>query len=118
MRALKALVIGMGVLIVLVMGVMAYGLTKKASDPDFSFFDFARQPAAAGPDTAANTRAGAPFGDVMVPLAPGCRVEDMRPDGNRLFLRVGPADGACQQIVVIDLASGKILGNVKVWNAK
>ncbi|WP_316979801.1 hypothetical protein [Shumkonia mesophila] len=112
MHALKALVIGMGVLIALVMGVMAYGLMKKASDPDFTFFDFARPPAAA------DIRPGAAFGDVLVPLGPGCRIEDMKPDGNRLFLRVGPADGACQQIVVIDLASGKIMGNVKVWNAK
>ena len=118
MRALKALVIGMGVLIALVMGVMAYGLMKKASDPDFTFFDFARQPVEAAPDVAAEIRPGAPFGDILLPLGPGCRIEDMRPDGGRLFLRVGPDDGACQQIVVIDLASGKIMGNVKVWNAK
>ena len=118
MHALKALVIGMGVLIALVMGVMAYGLMKKASDPDFTFFDFARRPAAAAPGAVADIRPGAAFGDVLVPLGPGCRIEDMKPDGNRLFLRVGPADGACQQIVVIDLASGKIMGNVKVWNAK
>lgn len=118
MRALKALVIGMGVLIALVMGVMAYGLMKKASNPDFTFFDFARQPVAAAPAAVADIRPGAPFGDVLLPLGPGCRIEDMRPDGGRLFLRVGPADGACQQIVVIDLASGKIMGNVKVWNAK
>lgn len=118
MRALKTLVIGMGVLIALVMGVMAYGLMKKASNPDFTFFDFARQPAAAMPDAVADIRPGVPFGDVMLALAPGCRIEDMQPDGGRLFLRVGPADGTCQQIVVIDLASGKIMGNVKVWNAK
>ncbi len=115
MRALKALVIGMGVLIALVMGVMAYGLMKKASDPDFTFFDFARKPAAASATVATTATA---FGDIMLPLAPGCRIEDMRPDGGRLFLRIGPADGACQQIVVIDLASGKVMGNVKVWNAK
>jgi hypothetical protein len=118
MRALKALVIGMGVLIALVMGVMAYGLMKKASDPDFTFFDFARRPTAAAPDAIAEIRPGAPFGDVMLPLAPGCRIEDMQPDGNRLFLRIGPAEEGCQQIVVVDLASGKIMGNVKVWNAK
>ncbi|MDX9859764.1 MAG: hypothetical protein RBS99_02495 [Rhodospirillales bacterium] len=118
MRALKALVIGMGVLIALVMGVMAYGLMKKASDPDFTFFDFARQPAPAVPEAVAAGNPPAPFGDVLLPLGPGCRIEDMRPDGGRLFLRIGPADGVCPQIVVIDLGSGKVLGNVKVWNAK
>lgn len=114
MRALKALVIGMAVLIVLVMGLMAYGLTKKASDPDFTFFDFAGEAAPA----AAESAPSAPFGDILLPLPPGCRIEDMRPDGGRLFLRVGPPEGACPRIVVIDLSTGKVLGNVKVWSAK
>jgi hypothetical protein len=118
MGALKGLVIGMGVLIVLVMGVIAYGLTRKAADPDFTFFDFAGKTTAAAPAAVAAGGPSTPFGDVMLPLAPGCRIEDMRPDGGRLFLRVGPAEGACPQVVVIDLASGKVLGNVKVWSAK
>jgi len=114
MRALKALVIGMAVLIVLVMGLMAYGLTKKASDPDFTFFDVAGNKAPAATVEHATL---APFGDVVLPLAPGCRIEDMRPDGGRLFLRVGPDEGTCPRIVVIDLSTGKVLGNVKVWSA-
>jgi hypothetical protein len=122
MRALKTLVVIMGVLIVLVSGFLVYGLMQRSSDPNFSFFGKAQPKAAAtsGPAVplATDSAAGlAPFGDVTVRLPAGCTVEDMKPDGGRLFVRVGPASGACSQIVVVDLASGKVLGNVKFWNA-
>ena len=115
MHSLKALVIVMGVLIATVSGLLVYGLAQRSSDPAFSFFGTATAPAA---PAAAETPSGtAPFGDVTVRLPAGCQVEDMRPDGGRLFLRVGPAAGACAQIVVIELATGRVLGNVKFWNA-
>lgn len=124
MRSLKALVVVMGILIALVSGLLVYGLMQRSTDPNFSFF--AKAPSAtvspAAPATpsaplATNPVSGSvPFGDVTVRLPAGCTIEDMRPDGGRLFVRVGPA-GACTQIVVVDLASGKVLGNVKFWNA-
>lgn len=118
MRALKGLVIGMGVFIILGTSLLVYGLVQKASNPDFSFFGPAKTPAAQAAAPAGVVPSGtAPFGDVTVRLPAGCTVEDMKPDGGRLFVRVGPAAGACSRIVVIELAGGKVLGNVNFWNA-
>ncbi len=115
MQALKGLVIGMGVLIVIVTIFLVYGLIQKGSDPDFSFFGLKGDaaPTARQADAAPTLR---PFGDITVPLASGCRVEDMRPENGRLFVRIGP-EGSCARIVAIDLASGKVLGNVTFWTA-
>ena len=110
MQALKGLVMGMGVLIVIGMILLVYGLIQKASDPDFTFFGNSG-PAAV--EKGAETASPA-FGDVVVPLAAGCEAIDMRAERNRLFVRIGPA-GACARIVAIDLTSGKILGNVTFW---
>jgi hypothetical protein len=110
MQALKSLVIGMGILIVIGLALLVYGLFQRASDPDFTFFGESGQAApeieAPGPSTA--------FGDIVVPLAPGCEVVDMRAEENRLLVRIGPA-GSCARIVAIDMTSGKILGNVTFW---
>lgn len=121
MRSLKALVVVMGILIVAVSGLLVYGLVQRSSDPGFSFFGTAKAPAApaAQPTPVQPTAPAvlAPFGDITVRLPAGCQVEDMKPDGGRLFLRVGPAGGACAQVIAVDLASGRVLGNVKFWNA-
>jgi hypothetical protein len=118
MRSLKGLVIAMGVFIILGTGLLVYGLVQRASDPGFSFFGKAPAPAAQPATIAGSGPAGAtPFGDVTVRLPAGCEVVDMKPDGDRLFVRVGPAAGACSQIVVVELASGRVLGNVKFWSA-
>ncbi|MBT3359127.1 MAG: hypothetical protein HN403_05815 [Rhodospirillales bacterium] len=109
MQALKSLVIGMGLLIVVGMVLLVYGLIQRSSDPEFSFFGLKDDPT----ETA---EPGKPFGDITVKLAEGCRVEDMRPDDGTLFVRVGPA-GSCARIIAIDLASGKTLGNVNFWTA-
>lgn len=113
MQGLKALVIGMGILVVMGMIVLVYGLVQKASDPDFSFFDTAEKTEAPVPGKAA----AAPFGDISLRLPAGCRVEGMEPDGGTLFVLVGP-EGPCTQIIALELASGRVLGNVKFWNSK
>lgn len=113
MQGLKALVIGLGVLIVAGMIILVYGLVQKASDPDFSLFGKAENTEAPASDKIVP----APFGDISVRLPAGCRVEGMEPDGGTLFIRVGP-EGSCTQIIAIELASGRVLGNVKFWNAK
>lgn len=113
MQGLKALVIGMGVLIVFGMIVLVYGLMQKASDPDFSFFGKAEKAAPAPSEKIAAT----PFGDISVRLPAGCRVENMQPDDGKLFVLVGP-EGPCTQIIAIELATGRFLGNVKFWNSK
>ena len=115
MQGLKALVIGMGVLIVVGMIILVYGLVQKASDPEFSFFGKAEKAETAAP--VSDKTGPVPFGDISVRLPAGCRVEGMEPDGGTLYVLVGP-EGSCTQVIAIELASGRVLGNVKFWNAK
>ena len=117
MQALKSLVIGMGLLIVVGTILIVYGLIQRSSDPEFSFFGLKGDDA----PTTRTVQADAdtilrPFGDITVPLASGCRIEDMRPDDGQLFVRVGP-EGSCARIIAIELSSGKVLGNVTFWTA-
>lgn len=114
MQALKGLVIGMGSLIVVGMVTLVYGLVQKASNPDFSFFGDSAETAAPIP---ARASAMPPFGDISVRLPDGCRVENIQPEDGRLFILVGP-DGPCSHVVAIELATGRVLGNVKFWNEK
>ncbi len=95
MRGLKTLVVGLGMLVVIGMGILAWGIYRKATDPDFRPFS---QPAAKG----------ASFGEVAVRVPEGCRIVEMRPQGERLYLRL---DGGaqCQRVVVVDTAGGTVL---------
>ena len=104
MRALKALVAGLGVLIVGGMTLLAYGLYMKASDPDFSIF----------PDGAAEVAPAKQFGRVELSLPKGCSIVEMRPDGERLYLHVGPPVKSCERIIVIDATDGTVLGIIEV----
>ena len=106
MRALKSLVIGLGILIVIAMGLLVWGLFHKAGDPDFRLF--AESPAV----DAAPATPPAAFGDLVVPLPAGCSIVEMRPQGRRLFLRFGPP-GPCERVVVVDTGTGVVLGTIR-----
>ena len=97
MRALKALVIGMGLLIVAGVTLIAYGLYSKATDPGFSFFSAGGGPAQA-------------FDEASITLPSGCTIVD----GDRLYLRIGPPINACERVIVLDTHTGKILGTIGV----
>jgi len=101
MRALKTLVIGMGVLIDAGMALIAYGLYSKATDPEFA-------PFSAGGDGA---RA---FGETSVTLPSGCTIVEVQPDGARLYLRIGPPINECERVIVLDAQSGDIIGTIGV----
>jgi hypothetical protein len=91
MQALKTLVIFMGVLIVLGVALLVYGLSTRLSD---------------GSDAGG-------FGEVALPLPAGCVLAEARAAGERLIVRSdGPAERGCQQVFVVDLASGRLLGRV------
>lgn len=113
MQALKSLVIGLGILVVIGMVVVVYGIIQKASDPDFTFFKSDKPTAAPAAATGASL---APFGDIPVDIGAGCRVEDTQLQGTRLVVRVGPA-GSCARVIVVDLAAGRVLGNVRFREA-
>ncbi len=93
MKALQALVIGMGILIFVALGLVAYGITRDAAP---------RQSPAA-------------FGQTEVALPAGARILDMVAVAGRVVLRLETVDGAqrlAQQLIVIDPVTGRKLGTV------
>ena len=125
MQALKGLVYGMGVLIVIAFILLGFGFYMRITNPDFRFFKARDTTVAASPaphDEA--TRVALPaaeplpaaaaqsFGDVVVQLPAGCTPVEMHPDGPLLYLRTGPA-GACARIWLIEMRSGRMLGSFR-----
>ncbi len=103
---LKGLVITMGVLIVIAMGALAYGLYHKASNPDFRLFAGSK----AGPTG---------FGEVRLAGSAGCMIASAETADGRLYVRLGNAPGAaprsaCDRVFVLDSATGAVLGSIGV----
>ena len=88
-RLLKAIVIGLGVLLMLGVGLMVYAVIDRAGNDD--------------------ARAPAVIGDGTVTLAPGSRVVAMTEEDDHLSLLIEDADGG-QRVVTIDRRSGAVLG--------
>ena len=103
MNLLKGLVVFMGILVVAGMAALAYGIYKKAADPDLTFF--------AGKPVGQEKPAA--FGDVSFPLPADCNIVETVPEDNRLYLRIGPL-GPCERIVVIDAGDGSVIGTIWV----
>ena len=106
-RALKALVIFLGVLIV--GGVVVIGLTiyQRATAPDGTQTAHADAPAAVSPSGFGSRRIGLPQGaDVVEAVAAG----------ERLILVIALPEGS-QRVIVLDLTSGAELGRIDLeWN--
>jgi len=121
MQALKALVIFMAVLIVAGMVLLVYGLITRTGgggedrEASQEASQGASQTGTRGSDIAG---AGAPFADLDLPLPEGCRIAGTELAGERLVIRLDglAAQGSerdCQQVLVVDLATGRLLGRVK-----
>jgi len=107
MQLLKGTVIGLGVLIMLAGGLLAYGLYQKSQDPGWRLFSSAPAPAPAPGPSAAK-----PFGALNLNLPEGCVIARVRPDANLAYLTIGPS-GACNRIVVVDITTGRVLGTIQ-----
>ena len=103
MQYLKALVIGMGVLIVVGIGLLAYGLVSKTSSKY-------------GTEGTWNDARVTSFGEIALAGNTGCLIKQTIPDGRWLVLHLSAADDAaamhCQKIVIIDMSKGMIIGTV------
>lgn len=95
MQAIKALVLGMGVLIVAGMALLGYGFYTQSD----------RLERRGGAPMAA-TRA---FGEVVVPLAAGGRISDVAVTAGRLAVRV--AEPAGERILILDPSDGSVAGS-------
>ena len=89
-RALLALVVGLGILIFAGLIVVAVTLAGRLSGGG-----------------------GAGFGQVALPLPEGCRIAEATTGEGRLLLRLeGLPERGCDQVIVLDLESGRELGRI------
>ncbi len=101
-KAIKALVAFMGILIVAGLGLLGYGLmnAKNGAKPRAATAAAAASPAAA---------VMAEFGAVAVPVPAGARVEQTLVVGERVVLRL--AGGGGERLLVLDPAAGTVTGS-------
>lgn len=114
MQALKLLVVGLGVLIVISMGLLGWGFYSKFKGPreagNASSGTMQTPSASGSAPSAVPAVPGAAFGEIRVPLPEGCSAVEMRPTAERLYLRTGPT-GLCERILVFD-NGGRLLGSI------
>jgi len=101
MQALKTLVIFLGVLIVFMMGVLAYGIVVKFG----KVVDEKETPVPATPVIAGS------WDRTRVPLPAGARVAETIVSGRRMVVRLVMPDES-QRYLVFDLESGRQLGRI------
>ncbi|GAB4394474.1 MAG: hypothetical protein Tsb0032_19960 [Kiloniellaceae bacterium] len=110
MQALKALVIFMGILIMAGMALLVYGLVTRTGGGG-------GEDIAGGGQQGAGMGGGAAmvdFGTLNLAIPDGCTIAGSELAGDRLVVRVtGQVGRGCQQLVIVDLASGRELGRVK-----
>ncbi len=103
MQLLKSVVIGLGVLIFLGLGLLAYGFIQKANNPDWQLLSDGDKPA------------GKPFDDLFLDLK-GCRITGVESGPKRAYLLIGGGDedgNDCNRVIVIDTGRGRVLGAIK-----
>jgi hypothetical protein len=118
MQALKGLVVGLGILIVVGFVLLIYGFYANLTKPGLKVLsaksgESSAQTGGNAPRSPAVPRGTDGFGETRIGLPDGCTVVEMRPDGDRLYLRTGPT-GLCERILVVDPGSGKVLGTFVV----
>jgi len=124
MRALKALVVIMGVIIVvgiIVVGVTIFNRLSKPATPVVAAAPAASSVPTPTPTPTVSLPIGTPlpqqfdrkFGDVTLSIPAGARVSDFSASGDRLVLRVVMPDQE-QRLIVVDLLSGTLLGTIKL----
>jgi hypothetical protein len=94
-RTLLALVIVMGALIVIGMAVVAVTIANRLM----------------GHVAPAATSAG--FGSAEVAVPAGCQVVETVSAADRLVLRLGTGE-RCNQVIIVDLATGRLLGRLNL----
>ncbi len=100
MQYLKALNIGMGILIVLGMILLVYGFAVKSKPTP--------QPQQAGLSDV--------MGHINLDVAKECKKQNIIVDDQRLIIELGPDTIAqCAKILILDLGTGETLGTVSLY---
>jgi hypothetical protein len=98
MKPLMAVVIIMGVLIVAGIVVVIATIANRMSG---------------GGREATPTRAEPGFATVDLPVPAGCQVMETTTADDRLILRLGSGE-RCNQILIVDMATGRLLGTLRL----
>lgn len=116
MRWIKSLVVVLAAMILVAVGLLGFGFYKRTSDPAWRLFGPSLAPAApvkpAAPAAPPTADAAAPWGTIDLGLDASCRIVDVKADGPRLYLTIGP-DAACHRVVIVDTDRGRVLGTVR-----
>ena len=110
MRALKVLVIGMGVLILGGLAVVIATIVARMDDETGPATDGGSRAPSVGP------AADGPAADAFVtplPLPEGCRVADLAGAGGVLALRLAGPVPVCDRVLLVDPASGRLTGTLR-----
>ncbi|MDA0240848.1 MAG: hypothetical protein O3A84_12590 [Proteobacteria bacterium] len=118
-KTLVFVVLSLGIVIVILFGILGYGMVKRATDPNFSFFSAKPTPEATTPKNVRETleSVAAPagdFGEVAVTPPAGATLKGYRIEKGRLVLRFErhDTDGLTSVFILIDLKSGAKVGTV------
>jgi hypothetical protein len=138
MRALKGLVIAMGVLIVVGLTIVVVTIAMRATgtggagtatagaEATAEAGDMTPSPQTSSPQTSSPqapdpqaTAAGVrPFGELQLGTADSCRIAGTVASGGTLVVRLdGPAKDGCDQLVVVDPGQGRVLGRIRPGSA-
>ena len=91
MYALKALVVSMAVLIVAGLALLGYGVVTRTSP------------------------GGGGMAEVVLTFPAGCTIGDASVSDGKLLIRGdGPLERGCQQVLMVDMQSGRTLGRIRV----
>ena len=116
MRVIKALVAFMGILIVVGIGLVAYGLSldKNAGDTNTQTASPSEMPSVpvAGASNDAFAEHLAAFGDITIEVAADERLVDYSMSGQQAILHIEGAEGKSARLVIVSLATQKVLGRV------
>lgn len=92
MRALKVMVIVMGVLLAVGFTVVIVALANRMT----------------------SDKKAVGFGEITLPVPEGCGIAEATSDGERVILRLeGLAERGCREVVIVDLESGAVLGRIQ-----
>jgi len=105
LRALKTLVIVLGILIVAGLGLVGYVLVKRGlnSAPP--------QPVASAAAPAAPIAAETPYGPIAIELPAGAKIASTHVTGGRLVVELAMPNGA-ERVLALDLADGRLIGTI------
>ncbi|NIY74556.1 hypothetical protein HED22_02760 [Thalassospira sp. HF15] len=116
MRVIKALVAFMGILIVVGIGLVVYGLSLDKNNPDT--VAETNEPTVTPSVPVAGTNSNTPqaalgaFGDITIDMDDDERLVGFTVDGNRATLHIEGHHGESARLVIVSLTEKKVLGRI------